>query len=133
MNTRTLQPLVIPSLIAALAIGATSADARHGGGNDRRVQSAGSCSDNSTSKLSAKNDDGRIETEFEVDQNRAGVRWKVRVRQNGDLVAKTHKTTRGRSGSFSLERRLANHRGKDRIRATATSPSGETCSAALTF
>ena len=39
--------------------------------DEKRV--AGSCSGGSTAKLKVKHDDGRLETEFEVDQNRNGV------------------------------------------------------------
>ena len=63
-----------------------------GGGDDdrkgeRRV--AGSCTGGSTAKLKAKHDDGRLETEFEVDQNRNGVTWTVRIRRNGSHAVKT--------------------------------------------
>jgi len=98
---------------------------------DRRV--AGSCTGGSTAKLKVKPDDGRLETEFEVDQNRNGVRWAVRIRRNGKLAVKTSATTKAPSGSFSVERRLRNGRGKDRITARATSPSGEVCTARLTY
>ena len=131
MTLHDIRLLAAPALIAALAAGATTAEAR-GGNDDRRIV-AGSCSGSSTSKLKVKSDDGRLETEFEVDQNRSGVRWRVRLRQNGDLVVRTRRTTVAPSGSFSLERRLPNRSGADRIVAVAKSPSGETCRASLTF
>jgi hypothetical protein len=99
--------------------------------SEKRV--AGSCTDGSSAKLKAKPDDGRLETEFEVDQNRTGVTWKVRLRRNGELVVKTRATTKAPSGSFSVERRIANPAGSDRITARATSPSGEVCKASLTI
>jgi hypothetical protein len=119
------------AVAAVLAAGVTSASAR--GGNDDRKIVPGSCSDGSTSKLKAKSDDGRIEAEFEVDQNRTGVRWRVRMRHDGDVVARTRRTTTAPSGSFSIERRLPNHAGADRISARAVSPSGEVCRASLSF
>ena len=132
MTKRNISLLIALALMSVLAIASATADAR-GGGNDRRVAVNGKCSGSSTSKLKAKADDGRIETEFEVDQNKAGVRWRVRLRQNGDLVVKTRRRTRGRSGSFSVERRLHNRKGRDRITAFAKRPSGETCRATLRF
>jgi hypothetical protein len=108
--------------------GGLRADARR---RDRRV--AGRCTGRSTAKLKAKPDDGRLETEFEVDQNRNGVTWKVRLRRDGRLVVSTRARTRPPSGSFSVERRIADPRGRDRITARATSPSGEVCTARLTI
>jgi hypothetical protein len=96
---------------------------------ERRV--AGSCTGQTSAKLKAKPDDGRLEVEFEVDQNRNGVTWRVRLRRNGSLVVKTRATTKAPSGSFSVERRIADPAGSDRIAARATSPSGEVCTASL--
>ena len=96
-------------------------------GDDVRV--SGSCSKSSSAKLKLKADDSRIETEFEVDQNRNGVRWSVTLRRNGALSVSTKATTRAPSGSFSVNRRLANGSGADTITARAVSPSGEVCTA----
>jgi hypothetical protein len=98
---------------------------------EKRV--AGSCTGRSSAKLKAKPDDGRLEVEYEVDQNRNGVTWTVRIRRDGKLVVNTRATTRAPSGSFSVERRIGNPRGSDRIVARATSPSGEVCRASLTI
>jgi hypothetical protein len=103
-----------------------------GGGGDRGTRVAGTCTDGSTAKLKAKHDDGRIEVEFEVDQNRNGVTWAVRVRRDGVLVIRRNATTHAPSGSFSIEKKIANPAGRDRITARATSPSGEVCTASLT-
>ena len=94
---------------------------------------AGSCTGSSSAKLKAKHDDGRLEVEFEVDQNRNGVTWDVRLRRNGSVAVKTRATTKAPSGSFSVERKIADGAGSDRIKAKATSPSGEVCTAGLTI
>jgi hypothetical protein len=124
--TRTLIPV-----IAALAILPATALARHGGNDGKSV--SGSCTKASTSKLKVKADDGRLETEFEVDQNRSGVTWKVTLRRNGKVALKSSAKTKRPSGSFSFNRHLANGAGKDKISARATSPSGEVCTASLSF
>jgi hypothetical protein len=108
-------------------------DSTGGGAKSKGKRVAGSCSGRSSAKLKVKPDDGRLETEFEVDQNRNGVRWTVKLRRNGKLVVNTRATTRAPSGSFSVERRLANPAGSDRITARATRPSGEVCKAGLTI
>jgi hypothetical protein len=104
-----------------------------GGGGDRGKRVAGSCTDGSTAKLKVKPDDGRLEVEFEVDQNRNGVTWSVRVRRDGVLVVRRNATTHAPSGSFSVEKKIANPAGSDRVAARATSPSGEVCTASLTI
>jgi len=98
---------------------------------ERRV--AGSCTGRSTAKLKVKSRDGRLEAEFEVDQNRNGVTWDVVMSRNGTAAVTTTATTRAPSGSFSVERRLSDGAGSDAIRARATSPTGEVCTASLTF
>jgi hypothetical protein len=128
MNTPRI--LTIGLVASAAAIAPTTALAKHGGGDGNTAR--GTCSKGSTAKLKVKPDDGRLETEFEVDQNRNGVRWKVVLRRNGRRVAATTATTRAPSGSFELRRLLTGTAGADRITATATSPSGETCTARTT-
>ena len=100
-----------------------AADASGGGA---RVIKTGSCSGSADWKLKAKHDDGRLELEFEVDSNRTGQSWAVRVSDNGQGVFSGRRTTHGRSGSFSLELRRADRAGIDTIRARATH-AGQTC------
>jgi hypothetical protein len=119
--------------IAGLAAAAAALAPAAALGKDGDVRRAGDCSGSSTSKIKLSPDDGRIETEFEVDQNRRGVRWTVTLKRNGKRVVRTHKTTGGASGSFSLERRLADGAGSDTISARAVSPSGEVCTARATL
>jgi hypothetical protein len=116
---------IAAAFAVATAIGATtvqSASAKNGDG----VRVAGTCSDNSTSKLKVKRDDARLKVEFEVDQNRAGVPWAVEIRNDGRLVIQATRTTHAPSGSFSLERRIAGTTGVITARATRD---GETCTA----
>ena len=126
-----ITPRFIP-VVAALAItGAalTSAPLASAKGGDG-VKVGGVCSKSSTSKLKLKNQDRGLEVEFEVDQNRSGVPWRVTLRRNGSVVASTTIRTHAPSGSFSLNRVVAGTAGADRIVAVATSPSGATCTAA---
>ena len=75
--------------------------------NNPGVLRTGSCSGLGADwKLKAKHDDGRIETEFEVDQNVVGRRWNVVIRRNGVVVFRGARITRPPSGSFSINRRI---------------------------
>ncbi len=101
---------------------------------DGEIIRRGSCSGTTDWKLKAKPDDGRIEVEFEVDSNRNGQVWAVRITDNGVQVFSGNRTTQPPSGSFEVERKIANRAGADNIRATArNNRSGETCSANLRF
>ena len=94
---------------------------------DGDIRVRGTCTKSSTSKLKLSEEDGRIEVEFEVDQNRNGVRWNVVLLRNGTQVAKRVRVTRAPSGSFEARFVTASRAGTDRFVARATSPSGEVC------
>lgn len=120
--TAALTAIMLGGLVAGYA------DARVGKGREVRV--AGKCSARSTSKLKLKLDDGRIETEFEVDQNRNGQRWRVVLTDNGATVFRGVRRTRPPSGSFEVERRIRDRPGRDRVVAMARKlASGERCRA----
>jgi stage V sporulation protein SpoVS len=115
---------VVVAAVAALGV-APAAVAKDG---DVRV--AGTCTGPSTSKLKlGREDGGRIEVEFEVDQNRVGRRWAVVLRHNGVVVRRLVRVTRAPSGSFEARALLADRAGADRIVATGTR-AGESCRAA---
>lgn len=113
---------------AALALGAGTASAK---GSDRFVRATGTCSPGVTAKLKAKHDDGMLEVEFEVDQNRNGVRWGWRLLRDGVVVRRGVARTHAPSGSFSVERRIGNTAGVNRITFRAVSSGGRTCRATL--
>jgi hypothetical protein len=113
-------------LAAVPALGLT-ATAKNG---DVRV--AGTCTGASASKLKLSAENGRVEVEFEVDQNRNGVRWNVVLRRNGKVVTRTSALTKAPSGSFTARKLVANGSGADLIKATATRP-GESCTAKAVF
>jgi hypothetical protein len=123
----------IAALVAAMLTLASTALAS-GDKGGKRIVKTGKCSASSTWKLKAKADDGRIDTEFEVDQNRVGKRWRVKLFRNGSAVFTGIRTTRAPSGSFEVRRLLAGSAGTTRITASARSlQSGERCNAAITF
>ncbi len=108
--------------VAAVALSPT-ASAKGGPG----VRTAGHCTQSSTAKLKLSAEDGgRTEVEFEVDQNRNGIPWKVTLRRNGSLVASATATTHAPSGSFSWHRLIPGAQGT--IVAVATR-AGERCTA----
>jgi hypothetical protein len=123
------------AMMSALALGTIAsvpayAKGGNSGGGNGDVRVAGKCTAASSSKLKIKNDDGRIEAEFEVDSNRNGQQWNVVLTDNGVTVASGVGVTKAPSGSFEFERRIPNRAGTDTIVATAkNAASGESCTA----
>ena len=96
------------------------------------VRVAGICTKTSAAKLKLNDEDGRIEVDFEVDQNRVGRTWSVVLRQNGTVIRRLTRVTRAPSGSFEARVLARNNAGPDRFVAIATRP-GETCTARASF
>ena len=122
--------------LAALAASAMLLTAMAGpvAANDSDVIRTGSCSGNSDWKLKVGLDDGRIDMEFEVDQNRIGKTWFVRLKDNGEVFWKGFRTTQAPSGSFEVSKRTSDSVGGDRIVAYARNVnSGEVCRGVITY
>jgi hypothetical protein len=119
--------VAVATMLATLA--ATPAMA-----NDRDVIRRGACSGPSDWKLKLSPEDGRIEAEFEVDQNVNGQTWRVRIRHDGDLVFSGRRMTKAPSGSFEVRILQANRAGDDVFTARAVNASsGEVCAGRAVF
>jgi len=100
----------------------------------RDVRVRGTCTGRSSAKLKLSPENGRVEVEFEVDQNRVGVRWRVVLKRNGVRVASRTAVTRAPSGSFETRAVVAAGRPSTRITAVARIMGArETCRAAATL
>jgi hypothetical protein len=133
MQTSTRRTLAA-GLIALTLVGGGSGAAHASDDDGRAVRTSGSCSGASNWELKAKPDDGRIEIELEVDTHRVGRRWAVRIGDNGHRVFTGHRVTRAPSASWTVEKKIRNRAGADRIRAVARNPrTGERCVARLVF
>jgi hypothetical protein len=100
------------SLVTPMAVGSA-----HASGGGTVVSRHGTCVGGATYTLKAKHDNGLVEVEWQVDSNRAGQVWTVRLRDNGTLFFSGHRTTQAPSGSFTVRRSTANRAGGDLIRA----------------
>jgi hypothetical protein len=133
MSNRLIARIGAGVAVAALTLGAVSASPASAKDGDGRVERRGACSSGAVWKLKGKHDDGRLEVELEVDSNRNGQAWNVVLTDNGTAVYRgTHRTV-APSGSFEVERRIADRAGSDVIRATATnSATGQRCAGSVT-
>jgi hypothetical protein len=125
---RTLARISVATLLATAMIGATPALA-----NDADVIREGNCSGASDWKLKLSPENGRIEVEFEVDQNRSGQEWRVRIFKEGTRIFSGVRTTQPPSGSFEVRVVTGNTTGTDSFTARARNlSSDEVCRGSAT-
>jgi hypothetical protein len=111
----------------ALAITALAAPATTTA-KDGDVIRRGSCTGASDWKLKLSPEDGRIEVEFEVDQNRNGQTWNVRLKQDGVQFWSGKRTTKAPSGSFEVRKLASDKSGVHTFVGRARNPkTGEVC------
>jgi ribosomal protein L11 len=122
-NIRTFALAATLAITGAAATAAPNASAKGGPGG---VRVNGVCTKSASAKLKLSRDNSGVEVEFEVDQNRNGIPWKVTLRRNGSLVASSIATTHAPSGSFTVRRVISGAQGI--FVAVATRP-GERCTA----
>lgn len=138
--------LTAAALSAAALATAPFAVASHGAddpagddrGGDRAaradVRVAGTCTLSSTAKLKLSPENGRVEVEFEVDENRNGTRWGVTLKRNGATVRSRSAVTRAPSGSFEVRAVIAAGSPSTKVTAVARRAStGEVCRATATL
>jgi hypothetical protein len=118
--------IVKVALVAALVL--TVAGAAPAGAKAGDVIKRGSCSGSSDWKLKLSPEDNGIEVEFEVDSNRSGQTWRVKLLQNGDKIFGGMRKTGGASDSFTVRKVANDTSGTDSFKARALNAStGETC------
>jgi hypothetical protein len=94
----------------------------------------GSCTSSSNWKLKLSPEDERIEVEYEVDQNRNGQQWNVKLKRNGTFFWRGTRTTQPPSGSFEVRALASDGPGVERIVARARNTrTGEICRGVATF
>ena len=121
---RYLRNVLVLTVAAALVVPLAGSALAKDGDVIRR----GGCSGASDWKLKLSEDNGRIEVEYEVDQNAVGDRWRVKIRHDGELVFSGVRRTRGASGSFEVRIVERNGPGQDEFNARARNRStGEVC------
>jgi hypothetical protein len=130
ITTGMRRRLLLAASISALTLGALAAPgatlAKHG--NSNAVIRTGSCSGSADWKLKVKPDNGGIEVEFEVDQNKNGKTWDVSLKQDGTSFWSGPRTTHAPSGSFSVSRLASNRAGVHKFTGRAVSRStGQVC------
>ncbi|HWL96295.1 MAG TPA: hypothetical protein VNP20_03065 [Nocardioidaceae bacterium] len=116
--TRTLFTTSVATSVATLAAAGllTPATAL---ANDGDVERTGPCSSFGRYDLKLSPENRGIEVEFEVDVNRSGQRYRVKMFHNGRRFEDGVYRTRGRSGSFTVRDVEPYRAGRDRFRVRA--------------
>ena len=117
----------VAALLTLSVAGAAPAFAKDGD-----VIRRGACSGASDWKLKLSPENGKIEVEYEVDSNKVGQTWQVRIVKNGNVIFRGARETKGASGSFTVRLVTANTAGDDVFRARATH-ADEVCAGSATF
>ena len=122
--SRGISKVLVASMLCLVTIGvAAPALAKDGD-----VERSGACSGRSDWKMKLSDENGAIEVEYEVDQNKVGDVWRVRIRRDGHLVMSGRRRAAGPSGSFEVRIVRPNPPGGDVFRARAVNTStGEVC------
>jgi len=129
-TSRVGRLIATTGIASAILLGSLAAPAATLAKGSDGVRATGTCTGNSTSKIKAKLDNGRIEVEFEVDQNRNNRLWTVRLYDDGIRVFTGLRRTVAPSGSFTVTRWIPDRAGTDTIVARAVNAStGEVCRA----
>ena len=119
--------LVLVSSLSLLTLGAVAAPSGTLA-KDGDVIRRGDCSGATDWKLKLSKEDGRIEVEFEVDQNRNRRTWNVQLKQDGTTFWKGQRTTKAPSGSFEVRKLAQDKAGVHTFVGRAVNPAtGEVC------
>ena len=111
----------------SLALVATAAPA------SAKVQT-GHCTGSTDWEMEVYMEDGRIESEFEIDHSRSGAHWDWRMKNDGIRFARGHATVPSGRDSFVVNRFSRNGAGPDRIVARAVNrATGEVCRGSTTL
>lgn len=116
-------------VLGALVVAPSPAFAKDGD-----IIKTGNCSGLTDWKLKVGREDGGLEVEYQVDSNRVGQQWRVRLLDDGVLRASVTRTTKAPSGSFTVRRIIPNMAGTDDIVARARNlATGELCVAKISY
>jgi hypothetical protein len=122
------------SLAATAAAGAALLVPATAVAGDDDVRRSTQCSQFGRSDLKVSSQNRGLEVEYEVDTNRRRQQYRVRLFHGARRVHQVVRTTRGRSGSFTVRDLETDRRGRDRFRAVAFRlGGGNRCAISLRF
>ena len=125
--THRRRSLAASAVLLSLALLATAATA------SAKVRT-GDCTGSTDWEMDVYMEDGRIESELEVDHSRSGAHWDWTMKNDGNIFASGHRTISAGRDSFVVVRFSTNGPGSDTIVARAVnSATGEICRGSVTL
>jgi len=119
--------LAAGALLMSLALLATSASA------SAKVR-LGHCTGSTDWEMEAYMEDGRIESELEIDHSRSGAHWDWTMQNDGHQFASGHRTIASGRDSFVVVRFSNNSPGSDTVVLRAVNrATGEVCRGSITL
>lgn len=140
MMRKTIITMAVAT-VAALAMlvpaGLANADDGPDGRDRPDRQRHGQCDPRGRYELELDREDGRIEVDYEVTSRRAGQRWVITMKHDGVRFFHGSKVTRlddDDRPDLEIDRKVANHSGRDRFRVRAVQPAtGAVCRVSLSI
>lgn len=124
----TRRVATIAAATGLIATGATVALATPASAD---IEKWGSCSQGARYDFDVDYDDGYLESNFEVDSNVRGQKWRMSLHHDGNRVLRAVHTT-DYEGEVDFERYRPNTSGSDAFKARAVNlRTGEVCSASI--
>ena len=124
---RASRRLLLATSLSLVTLGLIAAPSTLAKGGADVIQ-RGSCTGATDWKLKLSKDDGRIEVEFEVDQNKNGRTWDVALKQDGTAFWSGKRVTKAPSGSFEVRKLASDRAGVHTFVGRAVNPAtGEVC------
>jgi hypothetical protein len=125
--------VIAPLVLGALILGVMVPGAAWAG--DPEVKKEGPCSGRSEWKLEVRlEDDNTFRVRWEADSGIPGQRWRMKLRQNGTLIASAIRTTNADGEAQLRLRGVTNTNGPDTFAGRARNiANGETCAASATL
>lgn len=114
--------------VTTLAVGAVPAAA-----GEVEREKRGDCTRSSDWDFELEKEHGRIDVTVDLDTNRSGRRWRVRIWHNGTLTTNVLRRSQD-DGDVEVERVRPDRRGRDTIRFRAVDQvNGEVCTGSLSI
>lgn len=130
MHKTILATVAAGAALATAGILAAPVSAAPARSSEIERETIGTCSAGARWDLNLEREFGVIDIDFEIEAATPGETWTVSITRNGSTVARVSQAA-DTDGEIDVNKLVRDSAGSDRISATATSASGQTCRGSL--